>query len=105
MNITAEHIASKKKVGEYKGRPVIEVATTGGLHLIVTGKGGGIETMGSGPHRAVARYIADKYARAEHDKIHWTDLAKADYVAPEHFADILPAYEELTEKIRALPKE
>lgn len=104
MNISSEHIASKKKVGHLGTRPVIEVSTTGGLHLVVTMKNGALETLGTGPHRAVARYIAEKQARNSKEEIQWTDLSKADHIPPEFFADILPQYEELTERMRSVSK-
>jgi hypothetical protein len=101
MNLIADHISYKKNVGTLKGKPVIELATTGGLHMIVTAQNGGVETLGTGPHRGVARYIAEQH---EPDII-WTELSKADYLDPEHFAFCLPAYQELTERMRRLGQE
>lgn len=97
MNLTAEHIASKKKIGQLNGKPVIELVTTGGLHMVVTASGGGFETLGTGPHRAVARHIAMKRER----DIMWTELSKSDHVDIEHFEWCLPRYEALTDRIRS----
>lgn len=97
MNLTAEQIDEKpKKVGDLKGRPVFHLRTKGGLHVLVTPRGASFETLGTGPHRAVARHIAQKH---EPDII-WSELSKADHVNPESFAMILPKYEELTDALR-----
>jgi hypothetical protein len=97
MNITPELIAYKRRVGKIGDCPVIELATTGGLHLIVAARGGKSEVLGTGPHRAVARFIAKK----REDKITWTDLQKSDHVPVEMFADQLPKYEALTDAFRS----
>jgi hypothetical protein len=97
MNITANQIVKKKKVGHTeKGEPVFELATKGGLNLIISGKaGGGFETLGTGPHRAVARHIAEKYK-----SIVWTELSKADPCELEDFEQQLPKYQSITEQLR-----
>jgi hypothetical protein len=97
MDITPEHIAYKKRVGRIGHSPVIELATTGGLHLIVAARGGKSEVLGAGPHRAVARFIAKK----KEPDIMWTELSKSDWVPVEHFADILPEYEAYVDALRA----
>lgn len=97
MDITPDQIAYKKRVGKIGSAPVIELATTGGLHLIVAARGGKGEVLGTGPHRAVARFIAKK----REDKIEWTELEKADPVDEACFAFVLPKYEALTDEIRA----
>lgn len=93
INVTPEQIAYKKRVGKIGNAPVIELATTGGLHMIVCARGGAAEVLGTGPHRAVARFIAKK----REDKIEWSDLQKSDYVDPAYFETILPKYEALTD--------
>ena len=98
MDIRSEEVAYRKKVGKLDGNPVIEVGLKGGLHLIFAAKHGKFETLGAGPHRAVARYIAKKKTE---DKIEFTDLSKSDFIEPEHFADILPRYEAITDAFRA----
>lgn len=96
MDISPEMIAYKKRVGKIGNSPVIELATTGGLHLIVCARNGVAEVLGTGPHRAVARFIAKK----REDKIEWSDLNKSDYVDPVFFQDLLPQYEALTNEAR-----
>ncbi len=98
MQINEAEIEYKKRVGKWGASPVIEVGLKGGLHLIFAAKGGKFETLGAGPHRAVARHIAKKKSD---DKIEWTDLSKADYIEPEHFAHVLPTYEALTDALRS----
>jgi hypothetical protein len=98
MDIRPEEIEYKKRVGVWGNSPVIEVGLKGGLHLIFASKGGKFETLGAGPHRAVARHIAKKKSD---DKIQWTELSKADHIEPEHFADVLPKYEQLTDALRS----
>lgn len=93
MNITSAHIESKRQIGTLKGRPVVEIATTGGLHLIVTPNGTGVTTLGAGPHRAVARHIAKK----RNPDLQFTMLEKSEDVAIEYFEDVLPQCESLTD--------
>jgi len=95
-SITPDQIQYKKRVGRVGSSPVIELATTGGLHLIVVARGGKGEVLGAGPHRAVARFIA----RKREDKIEWSDLEKSDYVPVECFEAELPKYEAITDEFR-----
>jgi hypothetical protein len=98
MNITEKHIASKKRIGSLKGRPVVEVLTTGGLHLVVTEEGGKLKTLGTGPHRAVARWVAQK---REPDLL-VTELSKSDFVDERAILSVAPRYEALTDRFNAL---
>lgn len=97
MDIRPEEVEYKKKVGKWGASPIIEVGLKGGLHLIFAAKGGKFETLGAGPHRAVARHIAKKRSG---DQIEYTDLSKADHIEEAHFAHVLPKYEELTTALR-----
>lgn len=98
MQIDSKQLVGKpKKVGKTEGRDVLEIATKGGLHLIVAAKDGHFETLGTGPHRAVARYIAKKRR-----DIQWSDLNKADHVPYEFLAPLLPKYEAITDKLRQM---
>jgi hypothetical protein len=95
--IPADQVGYKKKIGKLGDSDVWELGLKGGLHLVVVSKGGSkAETLGVGPHRAVARHIARK--RAPDMKI--TELSKADHVDVEHFAVFLPKWEAVTEKLR-----
>jgi hypothetical protein len=98
QNISKEHIEYRKQVGFLKGRPIIELKTTGGFYMIVASKDGGFETLGTGPHKVVARHIAKK----REGDIEWSELSKADHIEPEHFAFCLPEYEGLTSRMRKL---
>jgi hypothetical protein len=94
VNLTENHIASKKRVGTLDGKPVVEIETTGGLYLLVMRKAAGVETLGAGSHKAVARYIAKK----KHKNLEITELAKSEQVEPEHFAHLLPEWEAFTSR-------
>lgn len=101
MNIKAEHIAYKKNIGKLDGRNVIEVATTGGLHLVLQVKNGQPDLLASGPHGAIARHIASK----KEPNIVFTELSKADYMEPYLYMALIPEYERLTEQMRSMWKK
>jgi hypothetical protein len=96
MNITKEHIDYKRQIGTLDNRPVIELATTGGLHLVVVAKGDGVETLGAGPHRAVARHIAKKLR----PDLKITALEKSDDLPLSSFAHMVPLWEQFTNRNR-----
>jgi hypothetical protein len=98
LSLTPEHVASKKRVGQLKDSPIFEILTTGGLYLNVLGKGAGFEVIATGPHRAVARYIAEQ----RYPSVVWTELSKSDWVDPADFMHHLPKYEALTDRFRQL---
>jgi len=100
MDLSAKQIDEKpKKVGNLHGKPVYHLRTKGGLHILVMQKGGHYETLGTGPHRAVARHIAMKHE----PEIVWSELNKSDHVDVKAFELILPKYEELTTALRTIP--
>ena len=97
MDINPNEIAYKKQVGELDGSPILEMGLKGGLSLIIHNKGrGNFTVISAGPHRSVSRHLAKKKTD---DKIEWTDLSKADWVEVEHFSDLLPYYEALTDAL------
>jgi hypothetical protein len=98
VTLDEKQVEYKKRVGRWGAAPVIEVGMKGGLHLIFAARNGSFETLGAGPHRAVARHIAKKKSDG---KIVWSDLAKSDHVEEVHFQHLLPKYEELTDALRA----
>ncbi len=99
MNIDAKQIDQKpKKVGNLNGKPVWHLRTKGGLHVVVMQKNGGFEALGTGPHRAVARHIANK----QEPDIVWDSLSKADHVDVEAFTSVLPKYEAITATLRKM---
>jgi len=102
MNIDSRQIDEKpKKVGDLRGQPVYHLRTKGGLHVLVMRKGASFETLGTGPHRAVARFIAGKHE----PEIVWSDLSKADHVTPDSFQMVLPKYEKITDDMRQIQAE
>ncbi len=100
MQVRAEEVEYKKKVGKLGNAAVIQVGLKGGLHLVMVAKEGKLETLGAGPHPAVARFIAKKKSE---DKIEFNELAKADHVEPTHFAWVLPRWEAYTDALRERP--
>lgn len=98
MNITPEHIKTKKRIGTLDDEPVIHIETTGGLHLIVSNKKGKPDILGSGPHPAVARHIAQK---REKDLV-LTELSKSDQVDQNAVESMVPKYSELTDYLNTL---
>jgi hypothetical protein len=97
-DLKPEDIESKKQIGTLDGSPVIEVVTTGGFHMVVVAKSGSIKTLGTGPHKVVARFIAEK----RNPSIKLTELSKADWVPYETFQHLLPSYEALVDRLNAL---
>lgn len=86
-------MAYKKVIGTLDGGQVFEIGLRGGLHIICGTRGRKVEYLGVGPHRAIARHIAKKHA----PDLKITELEKSEQVRVEHFADLLPTYEHLTE--------
>jgi hypothetical protein len=77
MNIQECHIATKKRIGTLHGQPVVEILLKGGLNLVTTLKDGKPKTIGAGPHRAVARWMA----RKNEPDIAMTELSKDEQVS------------------------
>lgn len=98
MNITANHIASKRVIGKLKGKDVHELLTTGGLHIVAVSEGGKTRVLGTGPHRGVARYIAEK----NEPSLIITELSKSDALDPVTLMNEVPKYEALTKHMQSL---
>jgi hypothetical protein len=96
MKVPTSEIETKKKVGKLGSKGVWMVKTRGGLFLIATDGGG--EVIGSGPHRAVAKAIAQR----RNPDLEWTELSKSEWVDPETFAHLMPKYESMTDDLRRL---
>lgn len=92
------------KVGKLGKKDVLQYRTKGGLYMVGVAKTGGMEVLGSGPHRAVARIVAENNINKFHDEdeLIWTELSKSDHVDPQHYEFILPEFEELTGRMRKL---
>lgn len=97
-SIESKQIAYKKKIGTLDGDPVMAVGLIGGLHLVVRAKGGKTETLGAGPHAAVARHLAKK----RNASLELTELSKSEDLDPSLFQDLLPKYEFLTDELNKL---
>ena len=97
LNLEPVHIKTKKQVGKVNSNPVFEVLTTGGLYMNILGKGAGFEVIGTGPHRGVARYIAEQ----KQPGVEWNDFAKSEFIDPAHFMFLIPKYTDLTDAFQA----
>ena len=96
--VTEKHIASKKRIGSLAGHPVVELMTSGGLYMVVTNKAGSLDILGTGPHRAVARYLAKK----KEPKLEVTELSKSDWLDQTSILSVADKYERLTVRLNQL---
>lgn len=97
MDLNAKQLAGKpKKIGHLNDKDVFGMTTKGGLSLVVSAKDGAFETLGAGPHPAVARHIAKK----RNPDVTFTELNKADYIEERAYASMLPKYEAITDAVR-----
>lgn len=92
MEIKPNQIVAKKRIGTCENAPVVELLTNGGLYLVAMLKNGISKICGTGPHKAVARWIAKK---AE-PKMVITELSKSDYLDEASILSVAPKYEALT---------
>lgn len=97
MDIPAEQVAYKKVIGKLGNNKVFEIGLIGGLHLVIVAKNKP-ETLGMGSHPAVARHIA----RKKEPDLDLTELAKAEEVDSRCYEHLIPVYEEMTDRIRAI---
>lgn len=96
MQIPSEQVIYKKQIGKLGDVPIWELGLMGGLHLVVAARKGKAETLGVGPHRAVARHIAMK----REPSMTVTELSKSDYYDPAHFQHLVPRYEAMSAAFR-----
>lgn len=102
MDLSAKQLTGKpKKIGRLNDKDVFGMTTKGGLSLVVSAKDGAFETLGAGPHAAVARHIAKK----RNPDVVFTELNKADYIDERAYAQYLPKYESITEALQVLSKK
>ncbi len=62
MNIPANQVASRKRLGHIGRRPVFGISCIGGFHLVVAPKDGGFETLAASSHPGVALFAAKKHS-------------------------------------------
>ena len=92
--------STPKRIGHTSdGEDVFEICTKGGLTMISSkGKNAKMTTLGVGPHRAVARYVAKQRMG---DKLQITELSKSEgFIA--HSCSNLSEYLSLTERLNSL---
>lgn len=99
INIEQKHIASKKRIGTLHGQPVVEILLKGGLHLITTLKDGKPATIGAGPHRAVARWMAEK----NDPDITIEELSKSEEVSLRGIMSVADEYQKVADNWNAQP--
>lgn len=90
MNIDMRQMTgSPKRIGRTTdGEDVFEMVTKGGLTVIQAAhpKSGAKRTLGLGPHRALARWVA----KSQNKGIELTELSKSEAVGPDHWAHLIP---------------
>lgn len=98
MQIPQAQVVYKKKVGKHRksGRDVFHHKLVGGLHVMALDTG---KVLGYGPHRQVARKVADQL---EPDDLEWTELSKSDHVDDYLIEPLLPRYLAETLRLREL---
>ncbi len=93
MKIDQTQLKGKpKQVGSLDGKPVHSLETKGGLHILASAG----EIISAGPHRAVARHIAQK----QHPAIKFSELSKSDFCPEESYLHLIPKYEALTLRLQ-----
>jgi hypothetical protein len=101
VNIRAVEVARKEQIGTLKGKPVFEIETKGGFFLICSPNANGINYLGSGSHKKLARHGA----RKKEPEFKLTVLEKSDDVPYEAFARLIPYYEAVTAQLNAASKK
>jgi len=74
MNLDRKHIKKKEVIGKLRQQPVYLVETKGGLHLVFANSSRGYEPIGTGPHKAVALWMAEK----REPDVQWLSLRKSE---------------------------
>lgn len=97
-SIPTSEVVYKKVVGKDGEDSVYEIATKGGLHLVMAARKRGAETLGVGSHRAVARYLAQKKAK----DLQWSELSKSEHIEDRFIMHLVPKYEEITRRRRVI---
>lgn len=101
MQIPAGEIKYKKKIGHIGDAAVWEVGTKGGFHVVLSQKADRLETLGVGPHRAVARHLAKRNAPG----MVITELSKSEHIEEEFLVGpIMDKYQKLTDMLRKKEK-
>lgn len=100
MDIKDNYIAYKKRIGTFKGSPVTEILLKGGLNLVAIMEKGKPKIIGAGPHRAVARWLAQK---AEPElEISESPLEKSESVSIKGIQSVEEQYRIVAEYINTL---
>ncbi len=100
LQLTPEHIKSKKEIGKLKNNRVFHIETSGGLNVIMTA-GAVPDILALAPHKKLAKWLAQK----KETEIEYNELEKSEPINIEHFKHLIPKYEKLTERARNLLKK
>ncbi len=97
MKIGLEQIksGSKKRIGYLKGIPVYELATKGGLNLVLMSKNSVPLVLGLAPHRAIARHIAQR----DYKDLILDELSKSEELPYDSYAHLVDFWAETTQKV------
>jgi hypothetical protein len=96
MELTQEQIESVDPIGQLDDKKVYRVVTKGGLNLVVINKNAKTKILGAAPHKALAKYIAEK----EEPEIQWTELAKSEPLDQSVIDAHYPRWSEFTKELQ-----
>lgn len=99
MKLDEKHIATKRRIGHVGDEDVYHVATTGGLHLMISvnrTKKGAYRTLGAGPHVGIAQFLAEK----TEPRMVVDSLEKSESLPATVMAAHLPLARRITEAFR-----
>jgi hypothetical protein len=98
MIIPGDEIIYKNRIGLCGNKVLWAIGTIGGLNLIeARSPDGKREVIGAGSHKAVAKHIAKK----SHPDIEWTVLEKSNEPQLQDFADTLPFWEAIVQRVNS----
>lgn len=101
MNINTTQMSMKpQKVGKLKDQDVYETVTKGGLVVLATGNGSGklSKILGVGPHRGVARMVAQK----KEPELQVTALTKSQEGDVAYNASLVPEYAAIADRMQGM---
>jgi hypothetical protein len=94
MNLEPKHILSKRRIGTYKGAPIVEMVSRGGLYVISGKENGKSTVFGIGPHQAIARFVATKNT----PELKFSELSKSEPVPEATLESVSAPYFEMTRR-------
>jgi hypothetical protein len=95
MKIAEKQVLYRKTIGSVESRPVVEIATIGGLRVVGVPEKGKLKILGVGSHRAVARFLAKKAMPS----LKISELEKSEDLKYEDFKDKLPFWQTVVDRM------